>query len=169
LVAAQQSSGEKTVDRWEYLVTYPYTVRHRIAEFFVEPYNTVVDVGTYKIPLQVKPYQTLVSIDPLKTVPGFHGSISEWEASNTDSDYAVVVLGCAIEGNQQEWDALQKVVSNASLVVVEWASDYNSPFPSPSYLLHGFTTIFHSQYVLPNIKTSGFPVYSRRIMVVGTK
>lgn len=153
------------VDRWEYLVTYPYTVRHSIAEYFVQGYDTVIDVGVYKHKIG-----GAVCIDPLGTVDGFYGTASQWLSENTLPDkYAVVLLGCAIEGDQQEWEAVRHIVGGASLLVLEWAIDYRSPFGDPSLLMVGFNNIFHSQYVLPDMDTPGFPVYNKRIMMVGTK
>jgi hypothetical protein len=153
------------VDRWEYLVTYPYTVRHQIAEHFVQDYDTVIDVGVYKHKID-----GAICIDPLGTVDGFYGTASQWLAVNTlPNRYAVILLGCAIEGDQQEWEAVRQIVSSSSLVVLEWATDYVSPFGDPSLLMVGFNTIFHAQYVLPDVDTPGFPVYNKRIMIVGKK
>lgn len=157
-------------DRWEYLVSYPYTVRHRIAEHFVAEHKHVVDVGTYKLTLKPSPEQTVTCIDPLQTVEGFDGSFSQWwEHHNTFTGFALVILGCAIEGSRHEWDCVTQAAKQADMIVLEWATDYVSPFGDPSLLMVGYNTLFHSRMVFPHLGTPGFKEYNNRIMMVGTK
>ena len=36
------------MDRWEYLISKEYMIRHHICEYYLSDVDTVIDVGAYK-------------------------------------------------------------------------------------------------------------------------
>lgn len=156
------------VDRWEYLVRYPYTVRHHLAAYFVESAEQVVDVGTYKVclPTDVKTHR----IDPLDTCGGFVGTVAEWWSAHADIDgFALVVLGMAVEGSDAEALALLEMSQKAHTVVVEWATQYKNPLVEPMALTGGKDIVASFKFDLPMVDSPGFPVFSQRMMVVACR
>ena len=148
------------------MVQDPYTVRHRIAEYFVADCSQVVDVGVYKCWLDVS--GELYEIDPLNTVGGFVGSVADWwQKYNDMSGFGLVVLGMAVEGGEVDRAALLEMAKVASVVVVEWAKDYVNPLVSPEELLSGRDIVLTLDMELPMLDTPGYPVFNKRRMVVG--
>lgn len=155
------------MDRWEYLASRPYQVRLRVAEHFLNGYTTVVDVGPYHHKLVLSDTETYVCIDPLGTVDGWRGTVSEWwDKHGFESGFALCCLGLALEGDRAEWDALVEMSQKAEMVVVEWAADFQQPYGNPMMLTAGRRTVFHASFTLPDTQTPGYPVYPRRHMVV---
>lgn len=158
------------MDRWEYLITPEYSIRHRVAEYFVENFDLVIDIGTYKKQLNIN--SKLHSIDPLKTLPNtFHGTVFEWfkkynqELINTD--YAVVILGCHIEGDDNEISTVIDLIYNSKISVVEFSiNHYPGVDQFNTILLKSRKKIVHQiDFTFPSVGTPGFPeLYNKRVL-----
>jgi hypothetical protein len=159
------------MDRWEYLVTHPYQARLRVAEHFLLGCDTVVDVGSYVHQLDLPEEIDLVSLDPLGSIPNsIRATASQWWALNRPQGrFGLSCLGFALEGEKYEWDAVLEMAQAADVVVVEWASEYEPLWGDPATLLVGKRTVFHAVMTLPDTRTPGFPVFPKRVMVVGEK
>lgn len=155
------------MDRWEYLITKEYCLRHHIVEYFIKDYSTVIDVGTYKKTLNFS--GTLYSIDPLKSLPNtYHGTIGEWYLEYgkiiSNNNYAVVVLGLDIEGNQNELDTLITLILNSKLTVLEFASEFSNSVNQFHNIMHtAQKKIGHCIDIkFPHVDTPGFVPYNSR-------
>jgi hypothetical protein len=154
--------------RWEYLLTDAYACRFGLAEHFVSNFAEVVDVGTYRRTLNTK--GKLWSIDPLNTVNGFAGSVSEFVDKHFDSlgNYALVSLGFALEGGEKEFKAFRKLADSASILVMDWAVGFQNIGVDPLGYFVDRKQIFYSDMTFPPIETPGFPAYRHRKFKVGS-
>mgnify|MGYP003338626042 FL=1 len=86
---------------WEYLNTKPYSIRRKMAEFFLADEHMVIDIGAYKEQLNVN-YE-LISIDPLKTFDGgYNKDIASFVSEFDFRPYSISCLGLAIEGGEKQ-------------------------------------------------------------------
>lgn len=148
-------------------MSHPYQVRHRVAEHYLSGCETVVDVGTYKVPLRL-PDSKLVCIDPLGVTAGAEVTdVATWWVSNRPmSGFGLCMLGFALEGSSVQFQAVLEMAEAASVVVVEWAADYVHQFGHPATLTVGKQPVFQGSFTLPETPTAGFPVFARRHMAV---
>jgi len=158
------------MDKWEYLITPEYSVRHRIAEYFVDSFDLVIDIGTYKKELNIN--SKLHSIDPLKTLPNtFHGTVFEWFKTYNeeliDTNYAVVILGCHIEGDDDEISTVINLIYNSKISVIEFPIDHQPSLNQFNTILFksGKKIIHKIDFTFPLVGTPGFPeLYNKRVL-----
>jgi hypothetical protein len=157
--------------KWEYLLTHPYQARLRLAEHFLLGCDVVVDVGSYVYQLDLPEDTNLVSLDPIGSIPNsIRATASEWWTLNKPRGrFGLSCLGFAIEGPKYEWDAVLEMAQAADVVVVEWATEYEPLWGEPATLLVGKRTVFHAAMTLPDTPTPGFPVFEKRMIMVGEK
>jgi hypothetical protein len=116
------------MDRWEYLVSKEYMLRHHICEyFFGDDLDAVIDVGAYKN--TIKTHNRLIAIDPLKSIPGaFHGSVQDWfEGGVGDlklTNCGIMAMGLEIEGGESEWACFKAMVDSARVVIIEHSIEH---------------------------------------------
>jgi hypothetical protein len=110
------------MDRWEYLISKEYMIRHHICEYYFGDVDTVIDVGAYKQSLiNVK---RVVQIDPLGSMPeSFHGTVKEWCNKQGEffdiSECGVMALGLEIEGDDGEWNCFSSLVEQSKVAIIE--------------------------------------------------
>lgn len=159
------------MNRWEYLTTKEFSIRHHIAEYFIKDCDMAIDVGSYKKTLNFS--GNLYSIDPLKTIDdSFHGTISEWYAinyNNLTNNYGVVCLGLDINGSQKEFEILYELIKKSKVTVIEFAIEYIESINqfkaiqetvSNKKISHKFDVEY------PMIKTEGFKPFTKRRLIV---
>ena len=154
------------MNRWEYLVTPAYLVRHAIAAHFVKECPVVIDVGSYRVPLPV--LQPLFSIDPLATIDGAHHcSVGEfWEHHNELRGFGLVILGLDIVG-RGEVAVLADMMDVASVTVLEWSASHRLGVQQASQLLRGREPVATMALQLPSVSAAGYPVqHDRRLAVL---
>jgi cation diffusion facilitator CzcD-associated flavoprotein CzcO len=78
----------------------------------------------------------------------------------------VLVIGGGASGTPA---AIQAARLGADVVVVEWATEYEPLWGEPATLLVGKRTVFHAAMTLPDTPTPGFPVFEKRMIMVGEK
>lgn len=159
------------MDRWEYLVTKDYLVRHHIAEYFVRDSDAVVEIGTYKRKLNIN--KPLYSIDPLKTIEdSFHGTIYDWFNTNSNIlenvDYAVVALGLDIEGSDLEMQSAINLIKNSKVSVIEFAINHQNSCQQFDIILEncGKKVSHKMEMRFPDVNTDGFPPFPNRNLFV---
>lgn len=159
------------MDRWEYLTTKEYGVRHHIAEYYMENMPVVIDVGTYRKKLNVS--GQLNSIDPLKTLNGtFHGSVHEWYLLNKNfidnAKFGLVILGLHIEGDSSEFDTVVMLAKKADVCVIEVPAGHDPSWVQFNNLLTNSGKRINTEMILllPEVETPGFPPFSRRYIYV---
>ena len=160
------------MNRWEYLTTKEFSIRHHITEYFIKDCDAVIDVGAYKKKLNTN--GVLYTIDPLKTLEdSFHDSLYNWNIEYSEifkyNNYAVVALGLDIEGDSNEIDTLIKLIQNSNVTIIEYATEYRNSINQYNYILKSLinkkesTTIHIS---LPKIITDGFKPFYKRVIHV---
>lgn len=154
------------MNRWEYLNTKPYRVRHAIAAHFVVGLQRVVEVGVFRVP---SPIFGAVGIDPLGVTPeAFHGSVAEWVKAHNWRPDGVVALGLDLNGESEEMNALVDLVANAEVSVVDAAVKHGIGMAQLRRLVDGRHLIADMHLTLPKVDADGFPVYhERRLVVIG--
>lgn len=157
------------MDRWEYLYTKSYSIRHHVAEYYLDDIDVVIDIGTYR--KKIKTNKKLYCIDPLKTLEDtFHGSISDWYSAHLselhDKKIATVILGLHIEGEEKEFDCVVNLIKKSSVVVIEFSKQH-----TPSQ--HQFDTILSRtglvveneiNFKMPVVETPGHPPFQDRTL-----
>jgi len=153
------------MDRWEYLTTPVYQVRHAIAAHFVQKCAAVVDVGAYRVPLNVP--GTLYSVDPLATIDGAHHcTVSEfWRRHNDLRGFGLVVLGLDITGDG-EIETIRAMMNAASVTVLEWSATHPLGVQQAAYLMRDREPVVTMALRLPTVRVAGFPVQGDRRLAV---
>lgn len=157
------------MDRWEYLHTKTYAVRHHVAEYYLDDVDVVVDVGTYKRKLET--VATLHCVDPLRTFPDtFHGTVSEWCAKHggelDGKRVATVVLGLHVEGGEVEFGALVKLLKRSSVVVVEFPKQHRPSQEQFDRILVETGLVVGNEIVfkMRKVDTVGHPPFAERTL-----
>lgn len=157
------------MDRWEYLVSKEYRLRHHICEYFLDNVDGVIDVGAYKYTL---PWDNVVAIDPLKTMEdSFHGTIREWIEQPYYFDITncgVMALGLEIEGGEDEWNAFSNIVEYSKIAIIEHSIDH-----SPSVYQFNKIMLSTNKKIITTIElefcdmqTPGFVPHKKRKLTV---
>jgi len=157
------------MNRWEYLLTPAYRLRHAIAAHLVADCQTVVDVGAYRLPLPVS--QVLYSIDPLATIPdAHHCTVSEFWAHHGDlAGFGLVMLGLDMTGGASEMHALRAMMDAASVTVLEWATSYGPSAGQAAWLMAERTLDVDMTLRLPEVCCDGYPARRERRLVCWTR
>jgi hypothetical protein len=151
------------VSQWAYLNTHPYRVRHAIAEHFMAGLDSVVDVGTHRVPLDI-PY--VQSIDPTGEVPGaFHGTVGDWCAENPHGAAGIVALGIDVQG-AREVGALVDLCDRAQVVVAESSVEHTNGMEVLEMVIGDRTPAVEMDIWLPMVDTPGYPPRRHRRLVV---
>lgn len=160
------------MNRWEYLITEEFCIRHHIAEYFLQKCGVAIDVGSYKKKLNFT--GQLFCIDPLKTISdGFHGSLYEWykiyQSTITGTKYGVVCLGLDLEGSIKEFNTLCELISYSHISILEYPTEYSESV----YQIKALKDIVTNKVVshefdikYPQVKTEGFKPFAQRKMII---
>lgn len=161
------------MDRWEYLVTKEYMLRHHICEYYLDHnLDFVLDIGAYKN--TIKSNDWIIPIDPLKTIPdSYHGTVAEWVNEHGDllknNNYGVMALGLEIEGeNESEWNAFSQLIEGAKTAIIEHSIEH---MPSVWQFDEIMATTKKKLVTLVsfefcNVPTPGFVNHSKRRLAV---
>jgi hypothetical protein len=152
---------------WEYLNEEPYTIRQRMAEYFLADEPLVVDIGTYKVPLNVK--GELISIDPLNTfAAGYNKDVKTFLQEVNPINFSLSCLGLAIEGGQDQWDAFIQLFKRSKIAVIEYSRDVHdhSYFDQIETLCNYKKIYFKAFLDMPNVEVEGIKPYPRRKFLV---
>lgn len=159
------------MDRWEYLVSEPYTLRHLIASYAVRSMPYVVDIGSYKIKPSVN--GKLFCIDPLKTmVDSYHGTVKQWMDQNyyqiKDFTYGVVILGLDIEGGEEEFNAILDLIKNSSVTVLDVPIDHQPSVQQCDIILARCNKKVETEadFRYPELNLPGFPSFRNRKLYI---
>lgn len=153
------------MNRWEYLVTPPYRVRHAIAEHFCADLPLVIDIGAYRTPLRL-PY--VISIDPLGTIDGAeHCTVGQWVAKHTTRPAGVVLLGADLNG-PGELDAAAELVAAAKVAVIEAAVDHPLGIGQLQQLSAGRPVVCDMTFTIAAVDADGYSPFPVRRLVVTT-
>jgi hypothetical protein len=152
---------------WEYLNEHPYTIRKRMAEYFLSSEPLVIDIGTYKVPLKVN--GKLISIDPLQTTPGaYNKDVKTFLEQVNPINFSLSCLGLAIEGGPEQWDAFIELFKRSKIAVIEYSRDAHnhSHFDKLEDLCKIKQIYFKAYLDMPDIKTNGIRPYPKRKFLV---
>lgn len=152
---------------WEYLNEEPYTIRQRMAEYFLADELLVVDIGTYKV--QLKTNNQLISIDPLHTFEGgYNKDIKTFLKEVNPINFSLSCLGLAIEGGQEQWDAFIELFKRSKIAVVEYSRDVHdhSYFDQIETLCNYKKVYFKAFLDMPHVEVEGIKPYPRRKFLV---
>jgi hypothetical protein len=152
---------------WEYLNKEPYTIRQRMAEYFLSDELLVVDIGTYKVPLNIK--GELISIDPLNTFAGgYNKDVKTFLQEVNPINFSLSCLGLAIEGGQDQWDAFIQLFKRSKIAVIEYSRDVHdhSYFDQIETLCNYKKIYFKAFLDMPNVEVEGIKPYPRRKFLV---
>lgn len=132
------------MDRWEYLVTKEYMLRHHICEYYLDhTLDFVIDIGAYK--KTIKSNDWIIPIDPLKSIAdSYHGTVAQWVGEHGDilknHNYGVMALGLEIEGeDDSEWNSLLFLIEDSKTAIIEHSIEHE-----PS--VYQFNTIMKTTY-----------------------
>jgi hypothetical protein len=154
------------MDRWEYLITKEYSVRHSIAEHYIDGLDEVIDIGTYKRKLNFS--GRLHSIDLLKTFDDtFHGTAAEWKNiyfNQISERFGVVILGFHIEGGSSEIQAVIDLINRAEVAVIDIPMQHQPSVEQFKLVTDQLNKKYHTSInlLLPEMDTPGFPSYNVR-------
>jgi hypothetical protein len=152
---------------WEYLNEHPYTIRQRMAEYFLASEPLVVDIGTYKVPLKVN--GELISIDPLETFPGgYNKDVKTFLQQVNPINFSLSCLGLAIEGGSEQWDAFIELFKRSRIAVIEYSRDIHdhSHFDKLEELCKIKEVYFKAYMDMPDIEVEGIKPYPKRKFLV---
>lgn len=154
------------MDRWEYLVSKEFQLRQHICRYFFDEVDYVIDVGAYR---KTFDGENVIAIDPLKTMENsFHCTLHEWYENNKVDlkNYAVVVMGLHIEGEEKEFDTLIKILNGCKIAMIEYPIDH---YPSINQFekilnLTKLNSIIKIEFLFPEVITPGFKPFLKRTM-----
>jgi hypothetical protein len=161
----QYIRGDKPL--WEYLNEQPYTIRQRMAEYFLADEPLVVDIGTYKVPLKVN--GELISIDPLNTFAGgYNKDVKTFLQEVNPINFSLSCLGLAIEGGQDQWDAFIQLFKRSKIAVIEYSRDvHNHSYFDQIETLCNYKKVYFKAFLdMPDVEVEGIKPYPRRKFLV---
>lgn len=116
------------MDRWEYLVSREYKIRHHIAEYYFYDVDSIIDIGAYKFTIGGAYPYNVIPIDPLKTMfDSYHGTVSQWLNEHGDiltNNFGVMALGLEIEGGEDEWNAFKTLIGDSKIAILEHSIEH---------------------------------------------
>ena len=114
-------------DQWGYLKQPAYRVRQGIAESWLSPCRTVVEVGGGVTPI-ASPHQAHLNVDPLAGRGGLSLPLAEagtqiegWLADNPDQPLGLCLLGLDLELTEVELAILDSLAVRCERIVIESA------------------------------------------------
>lgn len=160
------------MDRWEYLVTKEYKLRHHICEYFLDhTLDFVIDVGAYKATIESNDW--VIPIDPLKSMPdSYHGTIKEWVNEHSDllnkENYGVMALGLEIEGEESEWNSFLNLIESCKTAIIEFSKDHQPSVQQAQYILDNTSKeiMMEIDIAFPNVETVGFKPHANRKLII---
>ena len=160
------------MDRWEYLVSKEYKLRHHICEYYLDHgLDFVIDIGAYKSSIQSNDW--VIPIDPLKTIPdSYHGTVKQWMNENSDlldnKTYGVMALGLEIEGDEYEWDSFISLVEKSKVAIIEHSITHLPSVTQFNKVLENtnkrITTLIDFEFC--DIQTAGFVPHAKRKLAI---
>ena len=160
------------MDRWEYLVSKEYKLRHHICEYYLDhTLDFVIDIGAYKA--SIKSNDWVIPIDPLKTITGsYHGTVKEWVSEHSDllnnNNYGVMALGLEIEGDESEWNSFLTLVRGAKIVIIEHSIEHGPSILQFSEIIgttdKKITTTMDFEFC--DMQTPGFVPHTKRRLAI---
>lgn len=158
------------MDRWEYLITEEYSVRHHIAEYYLRDLPFVIDIGAYKKSIKTK--GRVAIIDPLCTISkSYHGTIKAWKDANPipdDQEFGIMFLGLEINGGMDEFYAVKDLFIRSKRAVIEYSVLHG---PSCADFVN-LTDLVQKEikldmdYKVGAVDTNGYPPHNQRRLVV---
>lgn len=157
------------MDRWEYLISKEYKLRHHICEYYLNNVDAIIDIGAYKYTL---PWSNVFAIDPLASIDGsFHGTVSEWMQQPfcfSLNNCGVMALGLEITGGEEEWKAFQYLIESSKIAIIEHSVEHTPSVWQFEEIMR--TTkknlITLIDFELCHVETPGFIPHSKRRLVV---
>lgn len=160
------------MEKWEYLVSQEYKLRHHICEYFLGgDLDAIIDVGAYKN--TIKTDNKLIAIDPLKSILGaFHGSVQDWFNSDVGdlklTNCGIMAMGLEIEGGESEWACFKAMVDSAKVVIIEHSIDHEPSVLQADAILETtdkrVTVAIH--FAFCDLDLPGFVPHSKRRLIV---
>lgn len=160
------------MDRWEYLISKEYLLRHHIAEYFLSDVSFIIDVGAYKRTIGGAYPYNVIPIDPLKTmVDSYHGTVSAWVNEHgdlLDDNFGVMALGLEIEGEKDEWDSFFKIVEESKITIIEHSIEHQPSVDQFELIMKNTkkTLVASIDMKFCHVDTPGFIPHSTRRLVV---
>lgn len=152
---------------WEYLYVEPFTLRHHIAEYFLQNEDNVIDVGTYKKKLNVN--GNLICIDPLMTFDDtFNGDVVMFvEEEKIPNNFSLCCIGCDIEGGEEQWEAFVSLFLKSKIAVIECPTNLKTANERINSLINLRTVYTEINLDLPEIKVDSpiKPNTQRRFLI----
>jgi hypothetical protein len=155
------------MDRWEYLINEPYTLRHHMAAYAMKNMPYVVDVGTYKVKCQVD--GKLFCIDPLKTIDdSYHGTVKEWMIENYEQinnyNYGVIILGLQVDGDDGEFEAAINLIKNSKVTVLDVPTEHKPSVQQYNDIIAKCNKKIQveANFIYPQLNTPGFSPFVNR-------
>ena len=114
------------MDRWEYLISKEYKIRHHICEYYFQDVDSIIDVGAYKYSI---PWKNVIAIDPLCSIDdnSFHGTVSQWLKEpfyGMLENCGVMALGLEIEGDIDEWKSFISLIEASKIAIIEHSIEH---------------------------------------------
>ena len=160
------------MDRWEYLISKEYRLRHHIAEYFFDGVEHIIDVGAYKFTIGGAYPYNVIPIDPLQTMfESYHGTVAQWVNEYGDlltDNFGVMALGLEIEGGDDEWCAFETLVEKSKVAIIEHSIDHEPSVNQINKILSSTnkTVTVSIQLEFSKFETPGFPHHPKRQMFV---
>jgi hypothetical protein len=159
------------MNRWEYLVSKEFQLRQYICEYYLDDVDYVFDIGAYK---KTFSREGVIALDPLKTMPdSFHGTLSEWCLGNDiPNNFAVVVMGLHIEGDDVEMQTLINLIKKANVVLIEYPINHKPSVDQFDRILEECNLKSNTivDLTFPDPQTEGYvPYLNRRLTVLERK
>lgn len=155
------------MNRWEYLVSKEFQLRQYICEYYLDDIDYVFDIGAYRKTFN---REGIIAIDPLETMPdSFHGTLNEWcLKNNIPNNFAVIVMGLHIEGDDTEMQALIDLIKKAKVVIIEYPIYHQPSVDQFDRILNECNLKANTivDLTLPDPKTEGFTPYLNRKLIV---
>lgn len=161
------------MNRWEYLISKEYRLRHHICEYYLDyTLEFVIDIGAYKETISSNDW--VIPIDPLKTIKdSYHGTVAQWANEHGDllikENYGVMALGLEIEGeDHKEWEAFSRIIDGAKVAIIEHSIEHAPSVQQFNMIMQTtnkrVTTLINFDFC--DIDTPGFVPHTKRQLAV---
>ena len=157
------------MDRWEYLVTKEYKLRHYISKYFLDDVDAIIDVGAYKTRID---WDNVIAIDPLMTMDdSYHGTVSQWVKEPfyfKIENCGVMALGLEIEGDENEWNTFIALMEECKTAIIEFSKDHQPSVQQAQYILDNTSKEIKMEIdiAFPEVETAGFKPHANRKLII---
>jgi hypothetical protein len=157
------------MDRWEYLVSKEYKLRHHICKYFLTDMDLTIDVGAYKYTIEDL---NIIPIDPLKSMgDSYHGTVYEWYKEYADmlnENFGVMALGLEIEGDKNEWNCFFDLIERSKIAIIEHSIEHEPSVIQFNKIINSTTKelVAIVEFEFRNVDTPGFVPHSKRKLVI---